>query len=106
MICGTRTLGRFAVKIAGSGFLERGRQLLSIPRRTKPLSAECFAPLKDPEADHDLITKGYVSMCLQRPADDHDVALWAAQRAGSSQDYGIKGDVFSQSVLRRHSLVP
>ena len=87
-----------------TGFLERGRQLLSIPRRTKPLSAECFAPLKDPEADHDLITKGYVSMCLQRPADDHDVALWAAQRAGSSQDYGIKGDVFSQSVLRRHSL--
>ena len=29
---------------------------------------------------------------------------WAAQRAGSSQYYGIEGNLFSQSVWRRHAL--
>ena len=86
------------------GFVDDGRQLISLNRRTKPHAVDGVVPVRDRAAESERVSFKYVSACLGRIANQHDVREWAAQRAGSSQYYGIEGNLFSQSVWRRHAL--
>ena len=86
------------------GFLDDGRQLISLARRTKPHAVDGDVPVKDRATEAGRISVRYVSACLGRPAQMHEVREWASQRAGASQYYGVRGNLFSQSVWRRHAL--
>ena len=92
------------VTLPFTGFLEHGRQLISIPRRTKPHAVDGVEPFRDEAEKKEKVRLDYVSACLGRRATWHDLREWAAQRAGSSQFYGITGNVFAQSVWRRHAI--
>ena len=92
------------VTLPFTGFLEHGRQLISIPRRTKPNAVDGVEPFRDEAEKKENVRLDYVSACLGRRATYHDLREWAAQRAGSSQFYGISGNVFAQSVWRRHAI--
>lgn len=98
------TIEHAEVTLPFTGFLEHGRQLISIPRRTKPHAVDGVEPFRDEAEKKENVRLDYVSACLGRRATYHDLREWAAQRAGSSQFYGITGNVFAQSVWRRHAI--
>ena len=86
------------------GYVEIGRQLISLARRLKPNATDGEVIVRDEAADDGRVDVKYVSACLGRPASMHEVREWCSQRAGSSQYYGIEGNLFAQSLWRRHAL--
>ena len=90
------------------GYIERGRQMLSLTMPFKQTDDDGFCHVSD---KHSLmtsgeggITKAYVSAHLGRAATDHDLREWCTQRMGATQWYGVSGNLFAQSVWRRHAL--
>lgn len=84
------------------GYLDDARQLISLRRRTTP-NPDGDVPVKDRISGEEMYNVKYVSACLGRKATLHDCKEWAKQRAGASQYYGVKGNLFSKSVWRRHA---
>lgn len=84
------------------GYLDDARQLISLRRRTTA-NPDGDVQVKDRISEETMYNVKYVSACLGRKASLHDCAEWAKQRAGASQYYGVKGNLFSQSVWRRHA---
>lgn len=86
------------------GFLDEGRQLISLSRRTESNPDIAPVAVRDGMGESERVTIKYVSACLGRIANMHDLREWCSQRAGSSQYYGVTGNLYSQSVWRRHAL--
>ena len=86
------------------GYVEDGRQLISLTRRVKPNATDGEVMVRDEAVGDGRFNVKYVSACLGRHATMHEVREWHSQRAGSSQYYGIEGNLFSQSLWRRHAL--